>query len=143
MKVGINWQGDVHFVGTNASDHQVPMDGPPENGGKDRGSRPLELMLMGLGGCTAYDVVDILRKGRQKVDDLTVSISAERAASIPAVFENISVHFTLTGNSVDPGKVARAIELTAEKYCSASIMLERAGVAIAHTFEIIESNNSG
>lgn len=138
MQVDIKWKGNVHFTGTTGSGHIVPMDGPPDSGGENSGSRPMELMLVGLGGCTAFDVVDILRKGRQAVDDVEVAIKAQRADAIPAVFESIEVHFVIVGKDINSDKVARAIELTAEKYCSASIMLERAGVKITHTFEIKE-----
>jgi putative redox protein len=116
------------------------MDGPPASGGEDKGSRPLELILMGLGGCTAFDVVDILRKGRQDVVDLRVSLVAKRADAIPAVFEEIDIHFVVVGRAVDAGKVQRAIELTAQKYCSASIMLEKAGVMITHSFTVEEAD---
>lgn len=136
MQVDIKWKGNVHFTGTTGSGHVISMDGPPDSGGENLGSRPMELMLVGLGGCTAFDVVDILRKGRQAVDDVEVAIKAQRADAIPAVFESIEVHFVIVGKGINSDKVARAIELTAEKYCSASIMLERAGVKITHTFEI-------
>lgn len=138
MQVDIEWRGDVHFSGTSESGHQVLMDGPPESGGKNRGSRPMELMLMGLGGCTAFDVVDILRKGRQRIDDVQVALTAQRADAVPAVFEAINIHFVIMGAKVSHAKVERAIELTAQKYCSASIMLKQAGVEISHTFEIKE-----
>jgi putative redox protein len=116
------------------------MDGPPDSGGQDKGCRPMELMLMGLGGCTAFDVVEILRKGRQQIDHVEISLNAKRADTVPAVFEEIAIHFIISGTGVDEGRVNRAIALTAEKYCSASIMLESAGVAISHTFEIKGSN---
>ena len=136
MQVNISWQGNVHFVASNESGHQVLIDGPPDSGGQDKGSRPMELMLMGLGGCTAFDVVEILRKGRQQIDNVEISLNAKRADAVPAVFEEIAIHFVIFGTKVDDGRVRRAIALTAEKYCSASIMLESAGVAISHTFEI-------
>ncbi len=138
MQIKVAWQDNVHFLANNEQGHTVAMDGPEEAGGQNQGARPLELMLMGLGGCTAFDVVDILRKGRQQITDLTVDIRAQRADEIPAVFENIDLHFVVTGLAIDEARVRRAIDLTAEKYCSASIMLERAGVKIAHTFEILE-----
>ena len=140
MQVDISWQGSVQFVASNASGHQVLMDGPPESGGKNAGSRPMELMLMGLGGCTAFDVVEILRKGRQQIDNVEISLNARRADAVPAVFEEITIHFVIFGTAIDEGRVSRAIALTAEKYCSASIMLEKAGVTISHTFEIRESS---
>lgn len=140
MQVTVDWQENVHFVATNDSGHKVAMDGPPGQGGEDRGSRPMELMLMGLGGCTAFDVVDILRKSRQQVAGFSVALSATRADAIPAVFETINIHFQITGKALDAAKVQRAIDLTAEKYCSASIMLERAGVMISHSFELLEES---
>ena len=138
MQVEISWQGNVHFVARNESGHQVLMDGPPDSGGQDKGSRPMELMLMGLGGCTAFDVVEILRKGRQQIDNVEISLNAKRADAVPAVFEEIAIHFVIVGTAIDEARVGRAIALTAEKYCSASIMLEKAGVSISHTFEIRE-----
>ena len=140
MQVNINWRGNVHFVASNESGHQVLMDGPPDSGGQDKGSRPMELMLMGLGGCTAFDVDEILRKGRQQIDHVEISLNAKRVDAVPAVFETIAIHFVIVGSRIDEGRVSRAIALTAEKYCSASIMLEKAGVTISHTFEIKESN---
>ena len=98
----------------------------------------MELMLMGLGGCTSFDVVKILRKSRQKVTNCVTHVTAQRAADIPQVFQHIAVHFVVEGQGIDPAKVERAIHLTADKYCSASIMLQRAGVDITHTFEIVE-----
>jgi len=97
------------------------------------------MLLLGLGGCTAFDVVDILRKGRQKVVNCVADIDAERAETVPAVFTRIHVHFTVTGRELDRKRVDRAVRLTAEKYCSASIMLERAGVEVSHDFEIVEA----
>ena len=140
MQVTVDWQENVHFVATNDCGHKVAMDGPPGQGGEDRGSRPMDLMLMGLGGCTAFDVVDILRKSRQQVAAFSVALSAKRADGIPAVFETINIHFQVTGKALDAAKVQRAIDLTAEKYCSASIMLEKAGVMISHSFELLEES---
>ena len=115
------------------------IDGPPESGGKNQGSRPMELMLMGVGGCTSFDVVNILDKARQKVTNCVTEITAKRADEVPEVFETIDIHFVVEGENLDPKKVERAIHLTAEKYCSASIMLQRAGVEINHTFECKEA----
>jgi putative redox protein len=98
----------------------------------------MELMLMGLGGCTAFDVVEILRKSRQQIDNVEISLNAKRVDAVPAVFEEVAIHFVIVGTAIDQARVRRAIALTAEKYCSASIMLEKAGVAISHTFEIRE-----
>lgn len=138
MQVTVDWQDNVHFVATNDFGHEVAMDGPPEQGGENRGSRPMELMLMGLGGCTAFDVVEILRKSRQQVAGFSVALTAKRTDAIPAVFETIDIHFQITGKGLDAAKVQRAIDLTAEKYCSASIMLDKAGVMISHSFELLE-----
>ena len=115
------------------------MDGPAEAGGEGRGARPMELLLMGLGGCTSYDVVTILAKSRQQVVDCVTELTAERAETEPKVFTRIHVHFKVTGRGLDPAKVARAVSLSADKYCSASIMLARGGVAITHDFEIVEA----
>lgn len=139
VQARIVWQGDAHFVGTTGSGHAVSIDGPPAGGGKNRGARPLELLVLGVGGCTAFDVVDILRKGRQDVTDCALHIDAERAAEPPAVLTRIHFRFRITGRGLNEAKVERAIRLTAEKYCSASILLERAGVAIGHSYELAEA----
>ena len=139
LEARIVWQGDAHFVGTTGSGHAIPIDGPPAGGGQNRGARPLELMVLGVGGCTAFDVVDILRKGRQQVTDCALHIEAERAAAPPEVLTRIRFLFRIAGRGLNRGKVERAIRLTAEKYCSASILLERAGVAISHGYELAEA----
>jgi putative redox protein len=113
------------------------MDGAPESGGKNLGVRPMEMLLMGLGGCSAFDVVMILRKGRQQVTDCVADLSAERADSDPKVFTKIHVHFTVTGKGLDPKRVEQAVKLSAEKYCSASIMLGKTA-EITHDFEVVE-----
>ena len=138
MHTNIQWLNNVHFSATADSGHEVLIDGPPDAGGENRGVRPMELMLMGVGGCTSFDVVNILRKSRQKVTNCVTQITAERADTVPQVFERINIHFVIEGQDLDAAKVDRAIHLTAEKYCSASIMLQRAGVDITHTFEISE-----
>ncbi len=139
MKARIQWTGGVSFVGSADSGHEVPMDGSPEFGGQNRGARPMELVLIGMGGCTAFDVVHILRKGRQEIADCVAHIDAERAPTDPKVFTRIHVHFVVKGRSLDPKKVAHAIELSAHKYCSASIMLGKTA-AITHDFEIVASD---
>jgi putative redox protein len=139
MHARIQWVDKVHFRAVADSGCEVPMDGPAEAGGEGRGARPMELLLMGLGGCTSYDVVTILAKSRQQVVDCVTELSAERAETEPKVFTRIHVHFKVTGRGLDPAKVARAVSLSAEKYCSASIMLARGGVAITHDFEIVEA----
>jgi len=128
----------MSFVGESGSGHSVVMDGAPEAGGRNLGIRPMELLLLGLGGCTAFDVVSILRKSRQKIDDCEVEIEAERAAEVPKVFTRIHVHFIISGTGLDPSKVERAVNLSADKYCSASRMLEKSA-KITHDFEIVET----
>ena len=138
MRAAITWAGDVRFVGETGSGHRIAIDGPPEFGGANTGARPMELMLLGVGACTAFDVVRILRKSRQDVVDCVAEIEAERAERDPKVFTRIHIHFRITGRGVDARKVERAVRLTAEKYCSASILLERSGVAVTHGYEISE-----
>jgi putative redox protein len=125
------------FVGESGSGHAVVMDGAPEGGGRNLGFRPMELVLLGTGGCTAYDVVSILRKQRQDIVDVAAEMSAERADSDPKVFTKIHIHFVVKGRGLKEAQVARAIELSAEKYCSASIMLRKTA-EITHDFEIVE-----
>ncbi|HRK78906.1 MAG TPA: OsmC family protein [Thiobacillus sp.] len=137
MKVRVKLIEGVSFVGQSESGHSVVMDGPPEGGGRNLGVRPMEMLLLGLGGCSAYDVVHILRKGRQQVTDCVADIDASRAETDPKVFTKIHVHFTVSGKSLDPKRVEQAVKLSAEKYCSASIMLGKAA-AISHDFEIVE-----
>lgn len=139
MKASIRWTGDVRFTGTPDSGHRVAIDGPPELGGQNAGVRPMELMLLGIGGCTSFDVVNILRRGRQDVVDCVTDIEAERAETDPKVFTRIHLRFRISGRGVDRRKVERAIALTATKYCSASIMLERGGVAVTHDYEVTEA----
>jgi len=139
MHARIQWVDKVHFRAVADSGCEVPMDGPPDAGGEGRGARPMELVLMGLGGCSSYDVVTILQKSRQDVVDCVTELTAERAASEPKVFTHIHIHFRVTGRGLDPAKVARAVALSADKYCSASIMLARGGVEITHDFEIVEA----
>lgn len=123
------------MVGESGSGHAVVMDGPPEAGGRNLGVRPMEMLLLGLGGCTEFDVLLILRRGRAEVTDCVVEITAERAAADPKVFTRIHVHFIVTGRDLKPKQVERAIALSAEKYCSASIMLG-AAAEVTHDFEI-------
>ncbi len=138
MRAKIQWRDKVHFTAVADSGHLIPLDGPPDAGGENRGSRPMELVLMGLGGCTSYDVVNILTKSRQQVVDCVTELSADRAEDVPQVFERIHIHFIISGRNLDEKKVARAVSLSADKYCSASIMLERGGVQISHDYEIID-----
>lgn len=138
MKARIKWVENVAFMASADSGHAVVIDGPPDGGGKNLGVRPMEMMLMGMGGCTAYDVMTILGKSRQEVTNCEVELNAERADQIPSVFTTIHVHFIVTGKNLSEKVVERAIHLSAEKYCSASIMLSKT-VDITHDFEIIES----
>jgi putative redox protein len=136
MKATIKWSGGVSFSGSADSGHAIVMDGAPDAGGQNKGSRPMEVVLIGTGGCTAFDVVHILKKQRQDVTDCVADIDAQRAETDPKVFTHIHVHFKVTGRNLDPKKVAHAIELSATKYCSASIMLGKTA-EITHDFEII------
>ena len=138
MQAKVEWIEKVQFQATSGSGHAVRLDGPAESGGTNAGSRPMELLLMGLGGCTSYDVITILAKSRQKVATCLAEVSAVRRAEVPAVFESIHIRFHLTGTGLDEAKVARAVALSADKYCSASIMFERAGVAMSHDYVIEE-----
>lgn len=135
MHVSVKWIDGVSFVGESETGHAVVMDGAPENGGRNIGMRPMEMLLIGMGGCTSFDVVTILKKARQQVIDCVAEITAERAAEIPKVFTKIHVHFVVTGDNLNPAQVERAVKLSAEKYCSASIMLSKS-VEITHGFEI-------
>jgi len=138
MKVRVKWVENAMFVGESGSGHAVIMDGPADGGGQNLGIRPMEMLLLGTGGCTAYDVVSILKKSRQWVTDCVAEISAVRADEIPQVFTSIHIHFVITGKSLSDTSVKRAIDLTAEKYCSASIMLGQVA-DISHDYEVIES----
>lgn len=128
----------MSFVGESGSGHSVVMDGAADSGGRNLAARPMEMVLMGMGGCTAFDVVMILQKSRQPIADCIVEISAERADEIPKVFTRIHVHYIVKGKGLDASKVEKAINLTAEKYCSVSVMLEKTA-EITHDFEIIEA----
>ncbi|TDI74415.1 MAG: OsmC family protein [Betaproteobacteria bacterium] len=136
MKMRIKWNDIVSFLGETENGHTVLMDGAPEVGGRNLGLRPMEMVLMGAGGCTASDVVMILKKSRQNIIDCIVEIEAERAMDDPKVFTRIHYHFILTGKNLKPQQVERAINLSAEKYCSVSIMLGKTA-EITHDFEIM------
>ena len=137
MKSRVKWVEDVCFMAESDSGHALIMDGAPEVGGRNLGPRPMEMLLMGTGGCTSVDVVMILKKSRQDVTGCEVEISAERASDHPKIFTRIHMHFTVRGRGVKPEIVDRAIKLSAEKYCSASIILGKSAV-MTHDFEIIE-----
>ena len=137
MKAEVKWVGEAMFVGESGSGHAVVMDGPPDHGGRNMGVRPMEMLLIGVGGCSSFDVVDILKKSRQSVTGCHTKLEAERADAVPAVFTKINIHFIVKGKDLKEKQVERAVSLSAEKYCSASIMLGKAGVAITHSFEIV------
>lgn len=135
MKVNIKWIDGVSFVGESETGHAVVLDGAPENGGRNIGMRPMEMLLIGMGACTSFDVVTILKKARQPILDCVAEINADRADEVPKVFTKIHVHFVITGNNLNATQVERAVKLSAEKYCSASIMLAKS-VEITHDFVI-------
>jgi len=137
MKCRVKWLDHMTFVGESGSGHAVVMDGAPEHGGRDMGFRPMEMLLLGVGGCTAFDVVSILKKTRQAITGCEVKIDSDRAEEIPKIFTRIHIHFIITGNSLDPVKVEKAVNLSADKYCSASKMLEKTA-EMTHDFEIVE-----
>ena len=137
MHARVKWLDHMSFVGESGSGHSVVLDGSPEHGGRNLGVRPMELILIGLGGCTAFDVVLMLQKSRQKVVDVEVLLDAERAIEIPHVFTDIKAHFKVWGHQLSEKHVERAVNLSADKYCSATKMLETS-VNITYTWEIIE-----
>lgn len=137
MRARVKWLDHMSFVGETGSGHSIVMDGAPEFGGRNLGARPMELLLLGLGGCTSFDVVMMLQKARQQVVDCEVEISAERSEEIPKVFTKIHVHFIVKGKNLAENHVKRAVSLSAEKYCSASKMLEKSA-EITHDYEISE-----
>ena len=138
MQATVKWMDGAMFVGEAGSGHTVVMDGPEDLGGRNLGPRPMELLLLGTGGCAIYDVLSMLRKARQQVTDCRVEIHGERADAVPAVFTRVTLHFVVTGTDLRDNHVKRAVELSAEKYCSASIMLEAAGVDLSHSYAIEE-----
>lgn len=137
MKARVQWLDGRAFVGESGSGHAVVMDGAPESGGRNIGVRPMEMLLLGLGGCTAFDVVMILERMREKVTGLDIGIEAERATEDPKVFTQVKLVYKLTGRGLKPANVERAINLSAEKYCSATAIIG-AHAKIEHSFEIVE-----
>ena len=135
MKSRVKWLDNMSFVGESSSGHSVVMDGPPEAGGRNLGIRPMEMLLLGLGGCSSFDVVSILKKGRQNITRCEVEISASRADTEPKVFTHIHLHFIIEGEELADSKITKAIELSAEKYCSASIMLGKTAL-VTHDYEV-------
>ncbi len=137
MKARVKWIEGMAFVGETESGHAVVMDGPADIGGRNLGPRPMEMLLLGAGACSSVDVVSILKKGRQDVTDCWVELDADRAATEPKVFTKIHMHFVVVGKGLKPESVERAVKLSAEKYCSASIMLGKSA-EVTHDFEVRE-----
>ncbi len=140
MNTTVQWLKNASFSATTGSGHTIVMDGPPDHGGENGGARPMEMFLVGLGGCASFDVMSILGKSRQQVSDCICNIKAERADAIPAVFTKIHLHFVVTGTKLKEAIVKRSVDLSAEKYCSASIMLSAAGVEVTHSYEIVAAS---
>ena len=136
MKASVHWTGEVSFKAESETGHSVQMDGPPDQGGENRGPRPMEMLLMGLGGCASFDVLSMLKKGRQQVTNCVAELEADRADAVPAVFTRIHLNFVVTGQDLKEAQVKRAVSLSAGKYCSASIMMEKAGVEVTHSYRI-------
>jgi len=134
MKATVKWVDGAMFVGESGSGHAVVMDGPEDIGGRNMGFRPMEMMLLSVGACSSVDVVNILKRGRQQITRCEARVDGTRVDAVPAVFEKIHVHYVVSGKDLDVAKVKRAVELSAEKYCSASIMLMKAGVQMSHDF---------
>ena len=140
MKARIKWVEDVVFMGESGSGHTIVMDGPEDHGGRNIGARPMETLLIGMGGCASFDVVHILKKSRQDVTDCVTEMDAERSDDVPSVFTKIHLKFIVRGRNLKEKQVARAVELSAEKYCSASIMLSSGGVEISHSYEVLDAS---
>jgi len=138
MQATVKWTDGAMFVGESGSGHSVVIDGPEDLGGRNMGFRPMEMVLIGTGGCSIYDVMSMLKKSRQKVVDCRVELQAERADAVPAVFTRIHMHFVVSGTDLKDSQVKRAVALSAEKYCSASIMLGAGGVEITHSYVVEE-----
>jgi putative redox protein len=138
MKAKVTWAGGARFDALSGTGHTIIMDGPPDQGGQNQGPRPMEMLLLGVGGCASFDVVHILGKARQQVTRCEAVIDAERVDDVPAVFSKIHIHFVVGGHELKEAQVSRAVSLSAEKYCSASIMLGRAGVQVTHSYELVE-----
>ena len=141
MKARVQWLDGRAFVGESGSGHAVVMDGAPESGGRNVGVRPMEMLLLGLGGCTAFDIVMILERMREKVTGLDIALEAERAGEDPKVFTHVKLIYKVTGRNLKPANVERAVNLSAEKYCSATAMFEKTA-KVEHRFEIIEEGSA-
>ncbi len=139
MKARIQWIDNAAFVAEAGSGHAIVVDGPAEIGGRNLGVRPMELMLMSVGSCSAVDIVMILKKARQPIEDCVVEVEGERAETDPKVFTKIHLHFIVSGKGLSDKQVARAVQLSAEKYCSASIMLQQA-CEVTHDYEVRDAD---
>lgn len=140
MNARIKWIENVMFVAESGSGHAIVLDGAPGGGGRNMGMRPMELMALSVGSCSSYDVVTILKKARQQITSCEAEVTAERADATPAIFESLHLHFIVAGVDLSEKQVQRAIELSADKYCSASIMMKNAGVKVTHDFEILAAD---
>ena len=138
MQATVKWVDGVMFLGESDTGHTVVMDGAADHGGRNMGARPMALILMGIGGCSSFDVITMLKKSRQQVIDCRVELSAERADAVPSPFTRIAMKFVVSGVNLKDSQVKRAVELSVTKYCSASIMMEAAGVKLEHSYEIEE-----
>jgi len=138
MQTSLKWAGGAAFIGSSSGGHKVVIDGPPEGGGRDLGPRPMEMILLGLGACTSYDIVSILKKARQDITAIAIELDGKRADAIPSVFTDIHIRFLIRGHGVSEKQVEKAIQLSAEKYCSASIMLGKTA-KITHSYQITEA----
>lgn len=138
MKATVKWVDNAMFLGESGSGHSVVMDGPEDHGGRNMGIRPMEMLLIGVGGCASFDVMSILKKSRQQISDCRVELSAERANGVPSPFTKIHLQFIVSGDNLKAKQVEKAVELSATKYCSASMMMEAAGVQLTHGYEIVE-----
>ena len=137
MKARIKWLDHMSFIGESESGHSVVMDGSPDVGGRNLAARPMEMVLLGMGGCTAFDVVMILQRARQPITDCIIELTAERADEAPKVFTKIHAHYIVKGKGLSEKQVEKAVTLSAEKYCSVSIMLGKTAI-ITHDYEIVE-----
>ncbi len=135
MKAQVKWVDGMRFAGLSDSGHSIMMDA---KGGTDSAPSPMEMVLMSVGGCSSVDVISMLKKARQDVIDCEVQIEGERVDAVPAIFEKIHLHFVVTGRGVKESHVKRAVELSADKYCSVSIMLGKGGIEVTHSYEVKE-----
>ncbi len=138
MKATVKWVDNAMFLGESGSGHSVVMDGPEDHGGRNMGIRPMEMLLIGVGGCASFDVMSILKKSRQNVTDCRAELTAERAEGVPSPFTSIHLQFIVSGKGLKEKQVEKAVELSATKYCSASMMMEAAGATVTHSYEIVE-----